>query len=75
MKKAKSTEPVARQAYTIREFCKAYGISKAELYRMWEREEGPLRTRIGQRGIIITIEDATAWSRRPDLKVASKSAA
>ena len=49
-----------RQAYSITEFCTAYGISKVFLHSLWNRGEGPRRLKIGRK-VLITREAAEEW--------------
>ena len=65
MRKRRLKPQVSRAAYTIDEFCDAYRISRAELYRMWTVNTGPRRKPVGAKGTryIITVEDAEAWQR------------
>lgn len=45
---------------TIPEFCDRYRLSRATLYRLWDRGEGPLVVKIGQRKLIRP-EAAEKW--------------
>jgi len=51
-----------QRAYSISEFCAAYGISKVFLHSLWKRGEGPRRLKVGRK-ILITREAAAAWER------------
>ena len=53
--------PVTRVAYTVPEFCAAYRISRALLYKL-PLDQRPTFTKIGAR-TIITIGDADAWQQ------------
>jgi hypothetical protein len=59
-KKAKSIGP--RVAYSVAEFAVAYRISRTEVYRLWRRGDGPRRTRVAGRRIVITVKDAEDWA-------------
>ncbi|MBE7159591.1 MAG: helix-turn-helix domain-containing protein [Rhodospirillales bacterium] len=39
-------------AYSVKEVAALGGISRATLYRMWRRGEGPARTRISSRTVV-----------------------
>ena len=51
-----------RDAYGIEEFCKRHGISRAYLYILWRRGEGPLYMQVGARRLI-SKEAAADWRR------------
>ncbi len=51
---------IEKRAFTIIEFCQAYGVSRAKLYLLWAEAVGPRRTRIGVR-VYILVADADAW--------------
>ena len=52
---------IPRQAYTIREFAAAYSVPVRTLYRLWSRGDGPERTRIGERKVLITRAAGDRW--------------
>jgi len=54
--------PVPRAAYSVREFCEAYGISKAMYYKLKADHLNPREMRIGSR-VRISLEAAQAWNR------------
>jgi hypothetical protein len=39
-------------AYTVNEYCAAHGFSRAHLYNLWRRGEGPRRMKVGSRTLI-----------------------
>lgn len=46
--------------FTVPQFCKNHGISRAHLYGLWARGQGPARTRgIGR--TLIPFEAAATW--------------
>lgn len=49
-----------RDAYSINEFCERHGISRAYLYLLWNREEGPRYMQVGARRLI-SKEAASDW--------------
>jgi excisionase family DNA binding protein len=51
-----------RRAFTIEEFCKAYGISRAFYYKLLKAGEGPRIAKIGSK-TLISDEAATEWLR------------
>ncbi|WP_221065048.1 helix-turn-helix transcriptional regulator [Methylomagnum ishizawai] len=46
--------------YSIPEFCKAHGFSRAMLYKLWAEGKGPRVMKIGKR-TLISAESAAAW--------------
>jgi hypothetical protein len=56
---------LVQKAYSIDEFCKAYRISKATLFREWKRGRGPEVKKVGRRSLI-TVAAAEAWERGGD---------
>jgi excisionase family DNA binding protein len=60
--------------YSIKDFIRDYGISRASLYE--EIKHGRIRARKFGKKTLIAREDAEAWfSRLPDLKPAHRAAA
>jgi predicted DNA-binding transcriptional regulator AlpA len=51
-----------RQAFTIEEFCKAYGISRALYYKLLKSGQGPRIAKIGSK-TLISGESAAEWLR------------
>jgi predicted DNA-binding transcriptional regulator AlpA len=51
-----------RRAFTIDEFCKAYGISRALYYKLLKAGEGPRIAKIGSK-TLISGEAAAEWLR------------
>jgi Helix-turn-helix domain len=52
-----------RVAFTVSEFCAAYRISRAHLYNLIGRGEGPALLKAGRR-TLISGEAAAQWARR-----------
>lgn len=50
-------------AYTVRQFCAAYGISKSTFYRLQQRGEGPRTMKVGRR-VLIPVDAAKEWERK-----------
>ena len=50
-------------AYSILSFCRAHQISKAHLYNLMKRGQGPVIMKAGNR-TLISDEAAIAWRRR-----------
>ena len=57
-----ATLPTVGGAYTVREFCKAHGISPAFFYVMRNEGWGPAEMHAGQR-VLISFEAAAEWRR------------
>ena len=55
-----------RRAFTIEEFCKAYGISRALYYKLLRAGDGPRIAKIGSK-TLISDEAATEWLRRREV--------
>ena len=51
-----------RDAYGVDEFCKRHGISRAYLYILWRRDEGPRFMQLGTRRLI-SREASADWRR------------
>jgi hypothetical protein len=49
-------------AYSVAEFCEAYGVSVPLLYKLWARGEGPDVMKVGVR-TLISIQAADRWRR------------
>ena len=50
-------------AFSIPEFCRRHGISRAHFYNLWKSGDAPTVMRVGRRTLIST-EAATEWRRR-----------
>lgn len=51
-----------RDAYGIEDFCKRHGFSRAYLYILWRRGDGPRFMQVGTRRLI-SKEAAADWRR------------
>lgn len=61
-----------QDAFGVEQFCKRHGISRAYLYLLWRRGEGPRFMQVGARRLI-SREAAADWRRsieRDPVKVA-----
>lgn len=45
---------------TVKKFCIDFSISKAFLYNLWARNEGPVKIKVGRK-TLIRVADAHAW--------------
>jgi hypothetical protein len=59
-KRKKRDPPPERLVYTFDEFCRAHAMSRAHLYNLLKRGEGPEIMRAGKK-VLITAEAAAAW--------------
>ncbi len=50
------------EAYSIDEFCRAHGISRAHYFNIQKRGEGPRVMRVGSR-VLVSREAAADWRR------------
>jgi len=55
--------PIELLAFSIPEFCRRHGISRAHFYNLWKSGEGPVVMRVGRR-TLVSAESAAAWRRR-----------
>ena len=53
---------MSKKSYTVNEFCEAYGISRAFLYKLWENGHGPVYYKLGTRRFI-SIQAAEDWQK------------
>lgn len=58
----------AKEAYTIKEFCEAHGISQSCFYEAQREGWGPRVMRIGTKGSRISVEAAAAWRREMEMR-------
>lgn len=56
-------QSVARAAYSVRDFCEAFGITKVMFYKMLKEGSGPKIMKVGSR-TLISIEAAADWRRQ-----------
>ena len=71
MSKRSNTEswPVERQAFSIPEFCGAFGVSRGTVYNMWRDGTGPKSFKVRGR-TLISITAAEAWRARLEQEAA-----
>ncbi len=58
-----------KRAYSIPEFCRAHGFSRASYYNL-PAEQRPREIRVGSR-VLITVEAAADWRRRMESEQAA----
>jgi len=59
--------PMPKAAYSIDEFCEAYGISRSTYEKYRAAGHGPREMRLGSR-VMISLEAAQAWNRAREIK-------
>jgi predicted DNA-binding transcriptional regulator AlpA len=64
--------PTEVLAYSIAEFCRRHGISRAHFYNLWKAGDAPAVMRVGRR-TLISAEAAAQWRRR--MEEAARNAA
>jgi len=67
---AVSRPPTPRLALSIREFCRAHGISEGFFYKLKKQGEGPREMKVGAR-TLITFESAAEWRRTREVRPTS----
>jgi hypothetical protein len=55
-------DDTAKDAYGVDEFCGRHGISRAYIYLLWKRGDGPTYMQVGARRLI-SKESAADWRR------------
>jgi hypothetical protein len=60
-----------RVAFTVPEFCAAFRISRAHLYNLISRGDGPVFFRAGRRTLIHR-DSAAQWARRMEALAAAR---
>jgi len=63
-RRTSETPALPRAALTIKEFCEAHGISRAQYFRLRAQEHAPHETRFGGKIVLITQESAREWRKR-----------
>ena len=58
-----------REAYTIDEFCRAHGFSRAHYFNLQKQGGGPRVMRVGSR-VLVSREAAADWRRSRESAVA-----
>jgi hypothetical protein len=61
------------EAYSIGEFCRAHGVSRAFVYALLKRGEGPTVMKAGRR-TLVSVEAAAEWRRRMEALASTKPA-
>lgn len=56
--------------FTVEQFCQRHNISRATLYELWQRKEGPRYLKIGRR-TLISVEAAKAWREEMERKTSA----
>lgn len=51
---------IEKKAYSVDEFCAAYGICKTHFYKLIKANKGPKTTKIGRR-TLISMQAAERW--------------
>jgi hypothetical protein len=62
---------VDRDAYSVNEFCTQNGISRAYLYLLWRRGQGPRSMQVGGRRLI-SKEAGRDWRRSAEQQIAGE---
>ena len=57
-------------AYTIKQFCFDYKISRSFLHKLWKRGKGPRRYNVGGR-VFISHEAAQEWQNAQEQAIAA----
>ena len=57
-----------RAGFTINEFCAAHRMSRASLYALWNRGQGPRFYLVGSKRVI-SVESAAAWRAEGEARV------
>ena len=58
--------PIPRAAYSIPEFCEAFGIAIRTYFNLRDEGKGPREMRLGRR-VLISAESALAWTREREV--------
>lgn len=59
-------------AYSVAEFCRAHGVSRAFFYVLKKRGEGPTVMKVGKR-TLVSEESAKDWRRRMETPAGAPS--
>jgi excisionase family DNA binding protein len=62
---------MATAAYSIAEFCRAHAVSRAFVYALVKRGDGPAVMKVGRR-TLISAEAAAEWRRRMEAMAETK---
>ena len=62
---------IPRAAYSIPEFCEAFGISIRTFFNLRHEGKGPREIRLGRR-VLISVESALAWARQREAASAAE---
>ncbi len=63
-----------RQTYSVSEFCRAHGISRAHFYKLLRDGRGPRIMKVGNR-TLVSCEAAQEWRRAMEVDTLAKEAA
>jgi predicted DNA-binding transcriptional regulator AlpA len=61
--RAAGVPPAEMLAFSIPEFCRTHGISRAHFYNLWKSGDAPAVMRVGRR-TLVSAEAAAEWRRR-----------
>jgi hypothetical protein len=64
---------MSKKSYTIAEFCAAYSVSRAFLYKLWDNGLGPNYYKLGTRRFI-SVEAAEEWRKQNEALYQPQSA-
>ena len=60
---AAAIQPAETLAFSIAEFCRRHGISRAHFYNLWKNGAAPAVMRVGRR-TLVSAEAAAEWRMR-----------
>jgi predicted DNA-binding transcriptional regulator AlpA len=61
-----------QQAYTVKQFCRVYAISRKTLYDLWKAGQGPVSYKIG-RSRRVSRRAAEVWQQELDVAVVASA--
>jgi excisionase family DNA binding protein len=64
------TMTAERQAYSVADFCNAFGIARSTFYRLLHEGRGPSLIHIGKR-TLISVDAVDQWRRRMETEQAA----
>jgi predicted DNA-binding transcriptional regulator AlpA len=71
---ATSTRPRLRHAYSVAEFCQAYGLSAPMFYKLRAKGQAPDVMKVGAR-TLISVEAADKWRKKLERAAKREAAA